>query len=76
VCVCVCVDTTCGAEPGRHWFDGPRHWAWLEDTFSSRDVIWLVPFCHHPAYHAGPDTHRWWSKRSGSCPFTAGPAAD
>jgi hypothetical protein len=51
----VCVDTTWGAEVGRHWFDEPQHREWLERTFDNRDVIWQVPFCHHPAYSAGPD---------------------
>jgi len=51
----VCVDTTWGEEPGRHWFDDPRHRGWLEDAFTNREAIWQVPFCHHPAYCAGPN---------------------
>lgn len=52
----VCVDTTWGREQGSHWFDESRHRAWLEDTFASisTDVGWRVPFCHHPAWSAGP----------------------
>ena len=52
----VCVDTTWGAERGAHWFDEPHHRAWLEEAFasSSADVVWQVPFCHHPAWSAGP----------------------
>ena len=53
----VCVDTTWGVERGAHWFDEPHHRAWLEDAFaaSSPDVVWQVPFCHHPAWSAGPN---------------------
>jgi len=52
----VCVDTTWGAERGAHWFDDPEHRAWLESTFDgpSTDVVWRVPFCHHPVWSAGP----------------------
>jgi hypothetical protein len=52
----VCVDTTWGAAEGTHWFDEPGHRAWLEATFAgpSTDVAWRVPFCHHPAWCAGP----------------------
>ena len=50
----VCVDTTWGAERGLHWFNDPGHRDWLEQAFSSSDVIWRVPFGHHPGYCAGP----------------------
>ena len=52
----VCVDTTWGAAEGTHWFDEPGHRDWLEATFAgpSTDVAWRVPFCHHPAWCAGP----------------------
>lgn len=52
----VCVDTTWGAAAGRHWFDDPKHRTWLEETFASvsTDCEWRVPFCHHPAWTAGP----------------------
>jgi len=50
----VCVDTTWGAERGTHWFDDPGQRAWLEQTLSAGDVVWQVPFSHHPAYCAGP----------------------
>jgi tartrate-resistant acid phosphatase type 5 len=52
----VCVDTTWGPDEGTHWFDQPEHRAWLEATFAaaSTDVAWRVPFCHHPAWSAGP----------------------
>jgi tartrate-resistant acid phosphatase type 5 len=51
----VCVDTTWGVERGAHWFEEPHHRAWLEDAFASADVLWRVPFCHHPAWSAGPN---------------------
>lgn len=53
----VCIDTTWGAERGEHWFDEPKHRRWLEETFasSSDDVVWRVPFSHHPAWSAGPN---------------------
>jgi hypothetical protein len=53
----VCVDTTWGAERGRHWFDEPHHRAWLDGTFATAgdEVLWRVPFCHHPAWSAGPN---------------------
>ena len=50
----VCVDTTWGAEQGLHWFNDPRQRDWLRQAFTGDDVPWLVPFCHHPAYRAGP----------------------
>ena len=51
----LCVDTTWGAERGEHWFDDPDHSAWLDHTLASGgDVTWRVPFCHHPAWSAGP----------------------
>ncbi|HEX6417843.1 MAG TPA: metallophosphoesterase family protein [Acidimicrobiales bacterium] len=55
----VCVDTTWGAERGEHWFDEPEHRRWLDEAFASAsdDVMWRVPFCHHPAWSAGPN-HR------------------
>lgn len=53
----VCIDTTWGAERGEHWFDEPKHHRWLDETFTSAsdDVVWRVPFCHHPAWSAGPN---------------------
>ena len=50
----VCVDTTWGAEQGLHWFNDPRQRDWLRQAFTGDDVPRLVPFCHHPAYRAGP----------------------
>lgn len=51
----LCVDTTWGAERGAHWFDDPDHRAWLDEAVASGgDVPWRVPFCHHPAWSAGP----------------------
>jgi hypothetical protein len=53
----VCIDTTWGAERGTHWFDEPDHRAWLDQAFASAsdDVVWRLPFCHHPAWSAGPN---------------------
>ncbi|HET9611311.1 MAG TPA: metallophosphoesterase [Acidimicrobiales bacterium] len=53
----VCIDTTWGAERGEHWFDEPKHRRWLEEAFASAsdDVVWRVPFSHHPAWSAGPN---------------------
>lgn len=51
----VCVDTTWDAERGRHGFDDPGQQRWLRQAFPNNDVLWQVPFCHHPAYTAGPD---------------------
>lgn len=50
----VCVDTTWDAEQGTHWFDDPGQQRWLRQAFPNSDVLWQVPFCHHPAYCAGP----------------------
>ena len=50
----VCVDTTWGAERGVHWFNDPRQRDWLQQAFSGEGGAWRVPFCHHPAYCAGP----------------------
>lgn len=52
----VCLDTTWGAERGQHWFDEPRHRDWIEDALlEAPDAArWRIPFCHHPAWCAGP----------------------
>ena len=50
----VCVDTTWGAERGVHWFNDPRQRDWLQQAFTGEGGVWRVPFCHHPAYCAGP----------------------
>ena len=50
----MCVDTTWGAERGMHWFNDPRQRDWLQQAFTGEGVTWRVPFCHHPAYCAGP----------------------
>lgn len=50
----LCVDTTWGAETGRHWFDDAGHRRWLEAALADDDVRWRIPFCHHPAWGAGP----------------------
>jgi predicted phosphodiesterase len=56
----VCIDTTWGEEQGTHLFDHDEHRRWLEDalaedaTGSGNGPAWRIPFCHHPAYCAGP----------------------
>lgn len=51
----LCIDTTWGAEHGRHWFDEPHHHDWVRASLDDADAArWRVPFCHHPAWGAGP----------------------
>ena len=51
----LCVDSTWGSEHGRHWFDEPHHHDWLEASLRAPDAAqWRIPFCHHPAWCAGP----------------------
>jgi tartrate-resistant acid phosphatase type 5 len=51
----VCVDTS-AADGRRHFNDAGRR-AWLEEALPAdgeRGRPWRVPFCHHPAFCAGP----------------------
>jgi hypothetical protein len=55
----VCVDTTWGEEEGTHHFAQDRARRWLAETLpagggSGPLPVWRVPFCHHPAFCAGP----------------------
>jgi tartrate-resistant acid phosphatase type 5 len=56
----VCIDTSYeDAATGRHFFDDPKHAAWLDDTFPPEGdpratIPWRIPFCHHPPWCAGP----------------------
>lgn len=53
----VCVDTSeAGAFEADRYFDDPEHIPFLDEVFDpERDrPRWLVPFCHHPIYTAGP----------------------
>ena len=50
----VCVDTTWGRERGQHWFCDDDHQRWLRQAFSDCRATWQIPFCHHPAWGAGP----------------------
>ena len=53
----VCVDTTWGEGQGNHWFDEEHHHRWLEEEAlpaGGDGARWKIPFCHHPAYGAGP----------------------
>jgi hypothetical protein len=51
----VCVDTS--AADGRRHFADPSRGAWLDEVLPAggeRGRPWQLPFCHHPAYCAGP----------------------
>lgn len=55
----LCLDTTCSEHQGVHVFDDDKHRRWLEDAppeggTGSGGPAWRIPFCHHPAYCAGP----------------------
>jgi tartrate-resistant acid phosphatase type 5 len=55
----VCIDTTWGEREGEHRFDDDEHRAWLEQVLVPRPwaeaaAPWRLPFCHHPAFGAGP----------------------
>ena len=51
----VCVDSTWGRDEGHHWFEEPKHRRWLEDALlGGEGSRWRIPFCHHPAWGAGP----------------------
>ena len=50
----VCVDTTWGREQGQHWFCDSDHQRWLQQAFAEHRAAWQIPFCHHPAWGAGP----------------------
>jgi hypothetical protein len=63
----VCVDTTWGEQEGEHRFDDDEHRAWLEEVLSPRSweaaaSPWRLPFCHHPAYGAGPHHEIMWEQ--------------
>ena len=51
----ICVDTSWGADRGRHWFDDTKHLRWLTDALTSAPAPpWRIPFSHHPPWCAGP----------------------
>ena len=61
----ICLDTTWGEERGSHYFDDDEHRRWLEDALpdvgrsgagngEGDGPVWRIPYCHHPAYCAGP----------------------
>ncbi|MEJ7764172.1 MAG: metallophosphoesterase [Acidimicrobiales bacterium] len=50
----VCIDTTWGRDRGEHWFCDAEHQRWLRQAFAGQRAVWQVPFCHHPAWGAGP----------------------
>jgi hypothetical protein len=55
----ICLDTSKESfwRRGR-LFQYPKHWEWVEQTFSSDgNVRWRIPFCHHPPFCAGPQHH-------------------
>jgi tartrate-resistant acid phosphatase type 5 len=58
----VCIDTTEAEDVDgyRHFFDIPRHRAFLEASFPAGEEAgpsWRIPFTHHPPYCAGPKHH-------------------
>ena len=54
----ICIDTSLSRDlPTEHFFEHPRHHAFLEDAFPDDQGTgrrWRFPFSHHPAYCAGP----------------------
>jgi predicted phosphodiesterase len=55
----ICVDTSWGEEQGVHDFEDERSQKWLRAMLPVEGSdgalpVWRVPFCHHPAYCAGP----------------------
>ena len=63
----VCIDTTWGEHEGEHRFDDDEHRAWLEEVLTPRPWAeaaspWRLPFCHHPAYGAGPHHETMWEQ--------------
>lgn len=50
----VCIDTTWGREQGQHWFCDDDHQRWIREAFADCRATWEIPFCHHPAWGAGP----------------------
>lgn len=55
----VCVDTSWGEEEGAHDFETETSKRWLEQALPPDGgpgplPVWRIPFCHHPAYCAGP----------------------
>lgn len=55
----LCIDTSWGEEEGMHDFEQERSKEWLTDALPEDGgpgdlPVWRIPFCHHPAYCAGP----------------------
>ena len=55
----VCIDTSWAEEGGGHDFDREQSQRWLADAMPPGGgegpfPVWRIPFCHHPAYCAGP----------------------
>ena len=55
----VCVDTSWGDVEGVHHFEHEASRRWLEQVLppgraGAEAPAWRIPFCHHPAYCAGP----------------------
>ena len=55
----VCLDTSKeGFFRGKRLFEYPKHWEWIEQTFTAGSgPLWRLPFCHHPPFCAGPNHH-------------------
>ncbi len=60
----ICIDTSKETFFARgRLFEHPEHRAFLDETFTIEEndnVMWRIPFCHHPPYSAGPRHHNTW----------------
>ena len=53
----VCIDTSKEAFfDGHRLFEFPKHWRFVNASFPAApdEVIWRIPFAHHPPFSAGP----------------------
>jgi tartrate-resistant acid phosphatase type 5 len=54
----VCIDTSKEHFFAKRLFDHPNHRQFVEDSFpAASEVMWRIPFCHHPPFSAGPLHH-------------------
>ena len=55
----ICLDTSKeGFFRGKRLFEYPKHWEWIEQTFTPDAAArWRLPFFHHPPFCAGPNHH-------------------
>jgi tartrate-resistant acid phosphatase type 5 len=51
----IAIDTSLADELAvEHFFDDPAHRDWVRESLQESDARWLIPFCHHPPFCAGP----------------------